>query len=269
MKPNTLTLITLTLLAALPCAAQKAQLNYPGGVVMLNLVKQTAQLPEIRYGLREPVIIETETHWRVLIGISLTTLPGEYLVYVKRSTPDSEGEYLKINVEQKEYPQFEKKDGKRHKVLTRPRAKVSDIDFKNTQQPKLPLMLPTDGDWHNTFGHQIYYKKSRQLKSLNGITMTTTKLTTVSSPQNAIVTRIEVDKENLATLYLDHGRGLFSILQGLTDITVEIGNGVVAGAVLGKLPGATNNAEHSSLIWQTQLNGAYVNPLLLTELIIE
>jgi len=254
---------------ALTCAAKVGQFNHPGGVVMLDLAKQTTQLPEIRYGLREPVIIETKTHWHVLIGISLATLPGEYLVYVKRSSPDSEGEHLKIHIEQKEYPQFAANNGKRHKALTRPREKVSDIDFKNTQQPKLPLMLPTDGDWHDTFGHQIYYKKSRQLKSLNGVSMTTTKLTTVSSPQNAIVTRIETDKDNIATLYLDHGRGLFSILQGLTDITVEAGNGVVAGAVLGKLPGTTSNAKPSSLIWQTQLNGAFVNPLLLTTLIVE
>lgn len=255
-------------LALLPTAL-KAQFNYPGGIVQLRIAKQSSEVPEIRYGLREPVIIETETHWRVLIGISLETLPGEYLVYLKRATESSEDEYLKISVEQKEYPLFDETEGNQNAVLTRPRKKLSDIDFSNTQQPSLPLKFPTDGDWSSNFGHQIYDDSNRQLDSLNGISMTTTKLATVVSPQNAIVLRVETDEQNLATVYLDHGRGLFSILQGLNDITVEAGNGVIAGAVLGKLPGAKSNTAPSSLIWQTQLNGAFVNPLILTELTLK
>jgi len=257
--------LAILLLALLPSKA-RSQSNYPGGIVELKIPKQSSELPEVRYGLREPVIIETKTHWRVVIGIGLETLPGEYLVYVKRATQRSESEYLKIDIEQKEYPQFDSHEGNISETLIRSRKKVSDIDFSNTQQPDFPLELPADGDWNDTFGQQIYQQREGQLASLNGISMTTTKLATVISPQNAIVTRIEVGNSNLSTVYLDHGRGLISILQGLTDITVEPGNGVVVGAVLGKLPGAKSNAEPSKLIWQTQINGAFVNPLLLTNL---
>lgn len=247
-------------------AVASAQLNYPGGIVELAIEKNSSEMPDVRYGLREPVIIETAEQWRILIGISLETLPGEYLVYFKRAIESSEGEYLKVEVKQKKYPEFKETLGNTERVLTRNRKKTSDIDFSNTQQPDLPLKLPTDGDWNDTFGHQIYQEKNRQLKSLNGISMTTTKLAAVVSPQNAIVTRIDTDSEDLSTLYLDHGRGLLSILQGITDITVEPGNGVVAGAVLGKLPASESPSEPHSLIWQTQLNGAFVNPLLLTKI---
>ena len=74
-----------------------------------------------------------------------------------------------------------------------------------------------------------------------------------------------MDEQELATVVLDHGRGLYSVLRGLTDLTVDIGNGVVSGAVLGRLPAPTDVAQ-SKLVWQTQLNGVFVDPSLLSEM---
>jgi septal ring factor EnvC (AmiA/AmiB activator) len=74
------------------------------------------------------------------------------------------------------------------------------------------------------------------------------------------------EPEALATVFLDHGRGVYSILSGVADLSIEVGNGLVAGAIIGKLPSSVNTDQPSTLIWQSVVNGVYVNPLILTEL---
>ncbi len=243
----------------------RAETNFPGGVVEFRLAKISAELPEVRYGLREPVVIEEKSHWRILIGISLDTLPGNYLIYVKRSLEGSTGEHKGIDVEQYHYPLLEN-NGPLGELLRREHKSVSDIDFSNTQQPSLPLLMPVKGDWSDTFGHRRFDPDSNMLVAQNAISLTTTELAMAVAPQNAIVSKIEFSDSGVAAIFLDHGRGLYSILEGLEDLTVEIGNGVVAGAVIGRLARIKPDSEIKRLVWQTQLNGSYVNPLILTQL---
>ena len=91
----------------------------------------------------------------------------------------------------------------------------------------------------------------------------------------------EQDADTPFSVILDHGRGLYSIIHGLEEITVATGNGVVAGAVLGKARFQTDipssggfissetsqiNSGVSEIRWQCLLNGAAVDPLILTQL---
>ena len=239
------------------------QYSYPGGVADLRIEKQNSEIPEIRYGIREPVILEEGDHWRVLIGISLDTLPGDYLLYLKHSVEGTTGEHRKFTVMQKSY-QLIDDEASSAAPLHRVRNEISSIDFSNTQQPTLPLQLPLEGAWTESFGYQVMARESLIVQ--NAVSLTTTELANVVSPQDAIVSKIETGEDELSTVYLDHGRGLYSIIEGLTDLTVEIGNGVVAGAVIGRLPDSDLQVEPKTLVWQTQMNGEFVNPLILTQI---
>lgn len=259
------------LFAVAPTLAEQTKQNlenrysYPGGIAELRLEKQSDELPEIKYGIREPVIIEHDRYWRILIGIDLDTLPGDYLVYLKRSIEDARSEYLTFNVEQHRYPLHSNSNhsiGRAHKT----HKTLSSISFRNTQQPTLPLRLPADGQWTSSFGHIVIDNKDDKAASQNLVSLTTTELLTVNAPQNAIITKIDTKKSGLSTVFLDHGRGLYSVLDGVADLSVETGNGVVAGAVIGKLPSSErSNNVIKRLTWQCILNGAYVNPLILTQ----
>ena len=246
--------------------------NYPGGVVELFVPKQSDILPEVRYGIREPAIIEQATRWRLLIGLQLATLPGEYVVYIKQPEMDLPAYSLNFSVEQKSYPMLELKPGENGSSRHIDHGKLSELTFSNTEQPNLPLIPPMAGQWADFFGHLAANPESRpnidSSIAQNYVSLTTTELGAVSAPQNAIVSRIVMDQgpRSLATVFLDHGRGLYSIITGLSDISVETGNGVIAGAVIGKLPAGTDSSAPAVLIWQCQLNGVYVNPLILTQL---
>ena len=248
----------------LPGLVQAALYNYPGGVAELLLNKQSDEIPEVRYGIREPTILDAGSHWRVLIGIELGTLPGSYVVYVKPASPESTAFTENFQVQQRVYPIKEQ-----HQIgeTVTQSKRFSDLDYSNSAEPKLPLRFPVeiDAGWDESFGHLII-GAADELMVQNYVSLTTTALAPVLAPQDAIVSKITTDKQRLSTIYLDHGRGIYSIIRGVQDLSIETGNGVVAGAVIGKLPVKQSNQQTTTLYWQCVMNGIYVNPIVLTQL---
>lgn len=248
--------------------------NFPGGVIEVRLEKQSDQIPDIKFGLANPVIIEYKDYWRVLIGVGLDVLPGEYVMYYKPNFDGASGEYRSLSVQQKVYP-FTKYQSNQAKELQRAHKthdSFSDLDYENTQQPSLPLSLPVKGIWSDYFGHVLFDEKTSRMLTPNALVLQSSEETVIRSPQNAIVSKIRTDQAGISELVLDHGRGLFSILSGVTDLTVETGNGIVAGAVLGRLIEVDSPtirqaaAQRPKLVWQTVVNGAYVDPMILSQL---
>lgn len=238
--------------------------SYPGGVAELSVEKLSEQLPEIKFGLREPVIIDQGSDWRVLVGLDLSTLPGEYLIYIKPAIKGLPARQKKFRVEQRDYP-LDSKPGSPILNLSVKHEQFSELDYSNTQQPDLPLFAPAAGQWNDAFGHSAFDPKQQQLVRQNLVSLTTTEVLTVSAPQNAIVSKITMHEDQSATVFLDHGRGLYSIISGIVDLTVETGNGIVRGAVIGKLMAPTAEQDAQVLTWQCVLNGAYVNPFILAQ----
>ncbi|MBL4672843.1 MAG: peptidoglycan DD-metalloendopeptidase family protein [Arenicella sp.] len=249
--------------------------SYPGGLAQFTLTKNSPDIPEVKFGTNEPVVIEYADYWRILVGLSLETLPGEYVVYIKSGVDGSTVQYQKIVVKQNNYPfrEYSERNGiiDRH-VVFEAADSFSDIDFSNTQQPTLPLQWPLDGKWSNNFGHKLYDTKLGALYTPNAVVISATELSTVVSPQTALVSKIETSASGISTVYLDHGRGLYSILSGLSDITVKVGSGIVSGTAIGKLIATDEGALDQSvsagktLVWQTVMNNAYIDPQVLTQL---
>jgi len=239
--------------------------SYPGGIAEIIIEKQSTDIPNIRFGIREPIIIDQGDSWRILIGLDLNTLPGEYLLYIKSADKDSRATHRAFEVRQKAYPVSEL-DKNNNKRINQTVKSFSEIEFNNTQQPNLPLILPIKAEWEDGFGTLYYKNDNKKPISHNLLTLKTEKNSLVLAPQNAIISKIEFNKQEIATVYLDHGRGLYSIITGIRDLTIEAGNGVVSGAVIGKVAPATLDKRFGQLTWQCIINGVYVNPLILTKL---
>lgn len=289
---------------------------YPGGLVDLRWRKRSNRLPTVRFGLQEALVIDHGAEWRALIGLALNTVPGDYIAYVKPGSTEEPAFTQNFAVLQKRYPMLKVDSLNRFKGLDP--DDVSVLDFANSVPPSLPWQAPVDAEWVDDFGQvMVAASGSPTIEHKNYLTFTKAADTSqtsvvVKAPQSGIVSRItNLNASNTAasksddsslnsnqdqndeprTICIDHGRGLFSVFHGLEDITVDIGNGVVAGAVIGKTSsinstpdvGASSNiqqriearigsqtrqskASGRQLRWQCVLNGAYINPLIMTQL---
>jgi murein DD-endopeptidase MepM/ murein hydrolase activator NlpD len=66
-------------------------------------------------------------------------------------------------------------------------------------------------------------------------------------------------------IFLDHGLGMQSMYFHLSEVTVQNGDAVKRGQVIGKV-GASGRASGPHLHWGVRLNGARVDPLALIKL---
>jgi len=248
---------------------KETNFNYPGGIAEILIDKKNTFLPEVQYGIYEPTIIEQDDHWRILIGLDLKTIPGEYLLYLKHQVDDASSEHIKFIVEQKDYP-IKVLERKSKKLIKQEHSRLTQLDYENTRQPNLPLNFPVEGHWDLEFGAVFYNKRSKKTHTQNQISFETSSIINVRSPENALVSNVIIEKDESATVFLDHGRGLYSVISGITDLNVEIGNGVLSGAVIGKVTPTADFKKSTvatkTLTWQCILNGIYVNPTILTQL---
>lgn len=266
-----------------PRVSFNAKFSYPGGVAEFWLEKRSPEIPSVRYGLSEPAILDEGDHWRVLIGLNLDRLPGDYVIYTRQEDNAQSSHFIEFQVAHRNYSLFDSlgtDDSSQIQSSLPVYDELSELDFNNSQPPGLPLRLPSesvlsDNVWSNNFGQQILINGQDTVAAQNHSYALLPPHTLIKAPQSAIVSKIVTHENGISDIALDHGRGIYSILYGLSDLSVELGNGVVAGAVLGKVPNKENrsNTEQPSkaldkrvVYWQVQLNNVLVDPLVMTRL---
>lgn len=255
-------------------AVNASNLNYPGGIVQIELEKKTKQPPMARFGTKDLLVLDRGNRWLVVFGLELTMIPGDYLLYVKPASKDLDSYIKKFRV-------LPRSDVfKIHSIdIENPLLpdSLSTLDFENSSPPKFPFNYPIAGQWENRFGQAILRNQSEketrfsqsnsdEIDFRTYLSLTTTAIETVQSPQNGIVSMIMPYQENSFSVYIDHGRSLYSILHGVADLNVEVGNGIVKGAVLGKLPSDTGIEKPATIIWQSIFNDILIDPENLTKL---
>lgn len=275
------------------------ELSFPGGIIQLRWPKFSPQLPIVKFGLHDTTVLDDDDHWRCLIGISLKTLPGEYIAYIRH--PDSGLPALShpFLVRQKQYKFNDKPTPITPNNQPWHIKNLNELDFVNSVPPRLPMNFPTDGNWSDDFGAVVTYTTptesttSNALNRKNYLSLNTesTPMKLVLAPQNGIVcqlqnnSRLSADKQSRKMMVIDHGRGIYSAIDGLHQTTINVGDGILQGAVIGRIPSRTNTQVSATtsdsgiaspftpptlssglLHWQCIMNGAAIDPRILTEL---
>lgn len=247
----------------------KEDYQHPGGLYLLSLDKRSPIPPAVRFGIKEVAVLEYENEWMAIIGIPLKQLPGEYLVYYRQSGTDEVANFIKFDVQAQKTLYLDSLDIK----LPPEVRNISDLDFENSTPPKVPLGLPLESSWKDDFGVSSS-DAGDKITVVNFLYTRAQERSLVRAPQSGFISKIATAQDGTESIVIDHGQGLFSLIHGLTDLTVEVGNGVANRAVIGKvaipvqseLASATDEARLSRISWQVQLNGVFVNPVYLTKL---
>ena len=214
-----------------------------------------------RAGLRE---------WRVLIGIDLDRVPGDYDVTVRA---DSSGGVRrgvkKLSVSSKAFATrkltvdeaFVTPPADVQPRIAREAAELERLWGASTGAPRWtgPFAKPVPHDANSAFGtRSVFNDQPRSPHS--GADFASPAGTVVTAPAAGRVVLATDLYFSGQTVIIDHGAGLLSLFAHLSAIDVKPGTDVAAGDALGEV-GATGRVTVAHLHWATRLGAARVDPL--------
>ncbi|HET7696790.1 MAG TPA: M23 family metallopeptidase [Vicinamibacterales bacterium] len=240
----------------------------PGEVVVLTVAGASAPVEVRAFDVTWPVHAAGEHGWRALIGIDLGTRPGRHDVIV---TSGGAQVTHPLDIRARSFPT--RRLSVDPALVNPPPDAQARIEREAGELAAIWAASPPDRLWsarfvrpvpdraNSAFGtHSIFNGEPRSQHG--GADFLSPEGRPVAAP-NAGRVVIAADRYFSGnTVVLDHGQGLFSLLAHLSEIDVEPGDLVPAGAIVGKV-GSTGRVTGAHLHWTVRLNGARVDPLSL------
>jgi len=270
----------LALLGMLTCAAPAFGATFiapraaavPGGVVTFKLPGTPDEKPVVKYGDRPVLVARQAEGWVAVLGLGLSTEPGEYHVEVQQ--PGSNPRQIAFNVVDKKYRVQELKvapgqvnlsPADEARVTTeREKVRVALEGFTPDAPATLRLAAPVAGPRSSSFGlRRVFNGESRSPHS--GMDIAAPTGTPIKVPLPGRVVDVGSYFFNGNNVVIDHGQGLMTMYCHLSKIRVELGQQVKTGEVRGDV-GATGRVTGPHLHWAVRWQNAYLDPAKLLHL---
>jgi murein DD-endopeptidase MepM/ murein hydrolase activator NlpD len=241
----------------------------PGGVARIDL-GPAATRPAAFDGEVPLLVVGDAIAWTALVGIPLAAQPGPAHI---RVAGEGGERTLAYDIAPKHYTEQQLKvapgqvdlapaDLARHE---RERAHQQGVIATVSAPPQGELRMrpPTPGRRSSSFGlRRVFNGQARNPHS--GMDIAAPTGTAVVAPLAATVIDTGDYFFNGATVWLDHGGGLLSMMCHLSRIDVRVGSRLAAGERLGAV-GATGRVTGPHLHWTVCLNRASVDPALFLD----
>jgi murein DD-endopeptidase MepM/ murein hydrolase activator NlpD len=285
-----MTLAGLLTCVTLPAYSLPRHAPFPGGVAVIEVPSETlaARFKD------KPIllVVEDDVHYAI-VGLSLKTKPGEYYLHLEltiESAADAElisetvppiavpstpsptpaVARLSFDVADKTYPvqrltiPNDRKVNPYAQDMTRIRQERQDMDvaFAHFQDEavQVDFSLPTAGRASSSFGsRRILNDQPRSPHS--GMDIAAVTGTPILSPSAGMVVAQGDYFFNGNTVLVDHGQGLVTMYCHLSEISVQVGDKLDQGMLIGKV-GQTGRVTGPHLHWSVSLNNARVDPAL-------
>ena len=232
----------------------------PGGVAVLRLADPGALTYE-----GAPVLVARDGDaWFAVVGIPLSAKTGTHHL-VQGS------EQLSFEVVPREYrvQRLTIKNDRQVNPLAQDLERIGrerrEMDeafnrFDAASEAALDMDVPVAGIMSSSFGlRRILNDQPRNPHS--GMDIAADEGTPIIAPAPGIVTATGDYFFNGNTVLVDHGQGLVTMYCHMSEISVEKGQSVKRGELLGKV-GQTGRVTGAHLHWSVSLNNARVNPAL-------
>lgn len=243
-------------------------LAVPGGIARVSLgpaaERPTAYLGEV------PLLVQGDViEWSALVGIALSTAPGEVSITVQ--VPGRDLRDVRFTVAAKSYREQRLKvapgtvDLSDDDTARYEQERTHQLTVMATYSTPLPpeslrMQVPTPGRQSSSFGlRRVFNGQSRNPHS--GMDIAAPTGTPVVAPLAARVIDTGHYFFNGNTVWLDHGGGLLSMVCHLSRIQVKVGDSLRMGDRVGGV-GATGRVTGPHLHWGVMLNQTMVDPAL-------
>ena len=265
---------TLFLLAHLASAAQPLSVTgapaavRPGDVFVLTVTAHAYRPVAEVFDRTWPAFADGKGHWRILVGVDLGTRLGRHEI---RITSGDQRVTAATTVGRRVFPT--RRLTVDPALLNPPPEARERIEREARELAAVWASPASERLWsdrfvrpvadpaNSAFGtHSVYNGEPRSQHA--GADFLSPTGRPVKAPGGGRVVLAGSRYFTGGTVVLDHGQGLFSLFAHLSEIDVQRGDLVAAGAVVGKV-GATGRVTGPHLHWTVRLNGARVDPLSL------
>jgi len=244
--------------------------SVPGGVTIVDLGPASEPRPQARFGSNKIMVIQRDGKWKGLVGLSLKTLPGDYIVSYRTEKPSSSDTEIAIKVLPKTYPEQRIKM-KQKKYVSPNREQLARINKEKNHMSKLfkiwrdtdvsvDLIWPVKGPVSSPFGLKRFFNDQPR-NPHSGIDIAAPEGTDIVLPVDGNIIDTGNYYFNGNTVFVDHGQGMISMFNHMSKITVKAGDSLKRGEKIGEV-GQTGRVTGPHLHWSLNLNQTRVNPML-------
>ncbi len=259
--------------AALSTAASAAivlprESRVPGGVVLIAIAPADEAKPTVTRDGANVWTVKRGASWIAVVGLPLSTVPGEHSVSVSRG---GAMQSVSFTVQNKRYP-VQHVTLKDNAMVEPPPEVIARIEtesahlktvrskWREDAATSASFTLPAKGRLSGRFGgSRVLNGKPRAPHA--GLDVAIGTGTPVLAPSDGIVLDIGDYYFCGKTMFIDHGNGLLSLFCHLSEHTAKVGDSVSKGQAVAR-SGATGRASGPHLHWSVYLNGVSVEPEL-------
>ena len=237
----------------------------PGGIAVVDVGPTGNGTPNVRFGDKPVLVTEAEGRWKAIVGVPLSQEPGNLELTIG-------GEAVVISIEEHGYEE-QRLTIKNKSYVTPDQAQLDRIagerriidaalnHYRPASVADVLLEIPVPGRRSSSFGLRRFYNDQPRSPH-KGMDIAAPSGTQIVAPGAGVVTATGDFFFNGNTVILDHGQGFVTMYCHLSDISVEEGDEISAGQVLGAV-GATGRVTGPHLHFGTYLNGTAVDPAIL------
>lgn len=267
------TLCLLTLSAnSMAEGALPREAAVPGGIAFVDLGTAGAK-PKAFFGKKQVMVKKHEGRWMALVGLSLSTKPGNHQLRVTGGK--SAANSLRFVVTDKKYE--EQHITLKNKRMVNPytndlkrirgdqaRSRKAFASWSAQRPAELGFLLPVNGRLSGTFGKKRFFNGQAR-RPHSGLDIAAPKGTPVQAPAAGKVIETGNYFFNGNTVFIDHGEGLVTMFCHLDSIGVKVGQEVKQGDVVAQV-GMTGRVTGPHLHWTVSMNNTRIDPgLFLSE----
>ena len=262
--------------SALPSWAAKAgakdpwpdDSRVPGGVARLSLGPASTR-PAFSYNDAPALVLGDMIEWTAILGIPLSTAPGQYSVQVQADGQTREKPFTvadkkyveqRLNVSPKTVDLSPEDNARYEREAAHLKTVMATMTRPLPMTTNLRMQVPVPGRRSSSFGlRRVFNGQSRNPHS--GMDIAAPTGTPVKAPLPGKVIDVGEYFFNGGTVWLDHGGGLLSMYCHLSKMDCKVGDMVQTGEAFCKV-GATGRVTGPHLHWSVMLNRAMVDPAL-------
>ena len=257
-------LLSFVLLTAVANAAPEHS-PWPGGIAIIDVGRADQPPPAVSFNDTPVLVMNNNDRWQAVVGIPLDTGPDGLSIRVGDSdvaidvVPHAYREQ-RLTVKNQSYvtPDQEQLDriGRERKIIDAALGR-----FRVSTTSSVDLAPPVAGPRSSSFGLRRFFNEQPRSPH-KGMDIAAGLGEAVKAPRDGVIAATGNYFFNGNTVIIDHGQGFVTMYCHLSDTTVEQGQAVAVGDVVGAV-GATGRVTGPHLHFGTYLNGTAVDPAIL------